>query len=92
MGVFLRAIFGGLGLSDLIKYAIKFAIIVAVLGFAQQLTSFMLSKIPNLTLSGCMGHYAMAWGFIDGFRLFISIVLYGYIAKFTLSLIAHFFD
>jgi len=87
-----KAIFGGLGLTDIIKYAAKFALIISVLGIVSTFTSFLIGKIPNLSLSGCMGHYAQVWGFIDGFRLYVSIVLYGFVVKFTLSLVSRFFD
>jgi hypothetical protein len=92
MGGLLSAVFGGLGLTDLIKYAVKFFVVISVLGLFSKFTDFLLSLIPPLIVGGCAGHFMQAWGFIDGFRLFVSIVLYGFIVKVTLSLISRFFD
>ena len=92
MGKFLSAIFGGIGLADLIKIAAKFAMFVIFIGVFQTFISFLLSHIPALNLSGCAGYYANVWGFIDGFRLMISIVLYGFLFKFGIGLFSRVLD
>jgi len=86
------ALFSALGLTDLIKYAIKFAIIFLVLALVALFVQYSLSLLPEMNLHGCMGHYAVAWGLVDGFRLYISIVVYGFTVKTGLSLISRFFD
>ena len=92
MGAFLRAIFGGLGLADLLKIGAKFAMFVAFIGLIQIFVSYLLSHIPALNLVGCAGYYAKAWGFIDGFRLLISIVLYGFVVKFGINMFSRLLD
>ena len=63
-----------------------------VWGLVGSFVDILMAKIPPLRLHGCAGYYASAWGFIDGFRLFVSIVLYGFLAKYAFAMIAKFFD
>jgi len=76
-------------LNDLLRIAAKFFLLVALLGLVQFFVSFLIGKIPPLSMSGCAGYYLNAFGIVYGLRLMLSIILYGFIAKFTLNFLSN---
>jgi len=68
-----------------VKGGFKLVLLALLLGAVATLWNVLLSLIPALHFGGCMGFWADALGLPIAFRLFISILLYGYTVKFTLS-------
>ncbi len=92
LGSFVSSMFSGVGITDIIKFFFRIGFFTALIGLSQTFINFIISKIPQLELSGCAGYYAMQWGFIDGFRLMVSIVVYGFVVKFAFSLYSKSFN
>ena len=79
-------------LTVLIRLAAKAFFIVVIIGLIQTLVTYVLSHIPSLQLVGCMGYYADKTGLIYGMRLLLSIVVYGFVAKFVISIFSRYLD
>ncbi len=92
LGAIGRAVFGGASLIDIIKIGIKIAMLFVMLALTQQFIQLLLSHIPVTNLSGCIGYYVRAWGFVDGIQLMLSIVIYGYVVKLTMFFMSRIFD
>jgi len=76
-------------LNDLVRIGAKFFLLVALLALVQFLISFLLGKLPNLNIPGCAGYYFEALGIVFGLKLMLSIVVYGFTAKFVLNFLSH---
>lgn len=70
---------------DLLKLGFKLFLFSLLLGFVGMFTNYLLGLIPPVNLGGCMGYYANQMGFFFGMRLMLSIVLYGFVVKFSLD-------
>jgi len=73
------------GIVDIIKMGLKFILFALLLASVGTFLSYLLGKIPPLSLSGCMGFYINKLGLFDGVRIFISILVYGFTAKFAIG-------
>ncbi len=77
---------------DIVKMGFKlllFSILLGLLGF---FTNYLIGLIPPVNLSGCMGYYADRLGIFYGMKLMLSIVLYGFVAKFSFSYFSNYLN
>ena len=79
-------------LNDLLKIGAKVFLMASLLALAQFFVNFLVSKIPALSISGCAGYYFEHLGIAFGLKLMLSIVLYGFVAKFALGFISRVLD
>jgi len=77
--------FPTLNLVELAKIALRWVLFFILLGIVTTFTNFLIGKIPPVELTGCMGYWADQLGIFYGFRVLLSIVLYGYMFKFGLD-------
>jgi len=76
-------------INDLLRLGAKIFLFVALLGLIQFFTNFLISKIPDLVLTGCVGYYFESLGILFGLKLMLSIVVYGFVAKFVLNFLSN---
>ena len=79
-------------LNDLLRIGAKVFLLVLLLGFVQYFVNFLIHLIPAFSISGCAGYYFNFFNIGFGLRLMLSIVLYGYLAKFALNYLSHFLE
>jgi len=85
-------LFGSSSIMDLLKTATRYTFIMGLIAVITTFSHLLLTHIPNLSVGGCVGEYLFKFGLIDGLRLMLSIVYYGYLFKITTSLISKTFD
>jgi len=76
-------------LNDLVRIGAKFFLLVSLLALIQFLINFLISQIPAVNIPGCAGYYFEALGIAFGLKLMLSIVVYGFTAKFVLNFLSH---
>ena len=76
-------------INDLLRIAAKVFLLVAIIGLLQFFTNFIIGKLPNLVLTDCVGYYFESLGILFGLKLMLSIVVYGFVAKFVLNFLSN---
>jgi len=79
-------------LNDLLKVGAKVLLFSSLLALLQVFVKFLVSKIPSVSIGGCAGYWFEHLGVFFGLRLMLSIILYGFVAKFALSFISRVLD
>ncbi len=74
------------------KMAFKLLLFALLLGLLGTFINFMIGKISPINLSGCMGYYADTFGLIVSLRIFLSILVYGFTAKFAFTFFKGYLD
>ena len=77
---------------DIIKSGLKLLLYALLLGVLGMFTNYLIGLIPPVTLSGCMGYYADQLGLFLGLRIMLSIVLYGFLFKFSLNFFSNYLN
>lgn len=77
---------------DILKMGFKLLFFTILLGAVGFFTNFLIGQIPPINLGGCMGWWANALGIFLGLKILVSIVLYGFVAKFTLSYFSNYLN
>lgn len=70
---------------ELLKLGFKLFLYAMLLGIVSIFINYLMSLIPPVNITGCIGYYVNELGFILGLRLMLSIVLYGFMVKFSLD-------
>ena len=79
-------------LTYISKIILKGTLFLFIISFLPRFTSYLLQMIPPLNLSGCMGYFISQLGLVLALKLYISIVVYAYVFKFTLNLFSKSLD
>jgi len=72
-------------LFSLVKGSLKILVYGVFLVFVNLFVSNVLDILPPLQLHGCIAHYFSIFGFESGIRILLSILVYSFVFKFTLS-------
>ena len=81
-----------ISLTYISKIALKAVLFLMILSFLTIFTNYLMTLIPPLNISGCMGFYVNSLGLVLALRLYLSIIIYAYVFKFTLSLLSKSLD
>jgi len=79
-------------LNDLLKIAAKAFLLSSLLVLVHFFVNYLVGLLPPLHITGCAGYYFERLGISYGLRLMLSIVLYGFVGKFTLSFVSRVLD
>ena len=74
------------------KVALKAVLFLFIVSLISPFTSILMGMLPPLNLTGCMGFFVNALGLVLALKLYLSIVLYGFVFKFTLGLFSKSLD
>jgi len=81
-----------ISLTYISKIAFKAGLFFVVLSFLSIFTNYLMGLIPPLNIQGCMGFFVNNLGLVLALRLYLSIIIYSYVFKFTLSLFSRSLD
>ena len=81
-----------ISLTYIARLAFKTVLFMTILGFVSLFVNYLMNMIPPLNLSGCLGYFVNSLGLILALRLYLSLVLYGFVFKYTLSLFSRSLD
>jgi len=79
-------------LTYISKVVLKGTLFLFIISFLPRFTGYLLQMIPPLNLNGCMGYFVSQLGLVLALKLYISIVVYAYVFKFTLNLFSKSLD
>ena len=81
-----------ISLTYISKIAFKAVLFLMILSFLSIFVNYLIGLIPPLNITGCMGFFVNSLGLILGLRLYLSILLYAFVFRYTLSLLSRALD